>query len=140
MEIPRQQAIDLLKSWKQKGSTVGLHFAARGGTAGSTMLAKVAEVSSRIVFKNESSVLQFALYKARFAYGPVRTFLQPSREGSVELAGLHIWLESGHWLIICDAEGLGPEWLQGTSIRRALKGTGGTFKSQSERELALQNN
>ena len=61
MEISWQQAIGLLNRWKQDGSAVGLHFAARVGTAGSTMLARIAEISSRIVFKNDSGSFQFGL-------------------------------------------------------------------------------
>lgn len=37
--------------------------------------------------------------------------LRPSREGLAEIEGLHIWLESDHWLFICDGTELGTEWL-----------------------------
>jgi hypothetical protein len=111
MEVSRQQALELLKNWERTQTTLGLHFAARGGTAGSTMLARITEVSSRIIFRSDGAVLSFGLYKARFALGKVQAMLRPSREGLAEIEGLHIWLESGHWLFICDGTELGAEWL-----------------------------
>ena len=61
MEISREQAVECLNRWKDSNTVVGLYFAARGGTAGSTMLARIIEVGARIVFKNESTVLRYAL-------------------------------------------------------------------------------
>lgn len=120
MEISRQQALDLLKNWEQTQTALGLHFAARGGTLGSTMLASITEVSSRIIFKSDAAVLSFGLYKARFALGKVQALLRPSREGLAEIEGLHIWLESGHWLFICDGTELGAEWLDFTGNQKLL--------------------
>ena len=120
MEIPRQQAVDLLKNWKQTQTALGLHFAARGGTAGLTMLARITEVSSRISFKSDAAALSFGLYKARFALGKVQAMLRPSREGLAEIEGLHIWLESGHWLFICDGVGLDAEWLNFTGNQKLM--------------------
>ena len=94
------------------------------------MLAKIANVSSRIVFTNDSSVLCFALHKARFAMGGVQVLLRPSREGLAEIDGLHIWLESGHWMFVCDGRGLGREWLESTSLQRMFKGPGGLLESR----------
>ena len=138
MEISRDQAIEFLKHWKQNETIVGLHFAARGGTAGSTMLAKLTEVSSRVVFRNDLGFLRFSLYKARFAYGRVRVFLHPSREGRAEVEGLHIWLESGHWLFICDSQGLGREWLEATGMQGGVEGPGELLESQPCVEPAMQ--
>lgn len=125
MEISRKEAMDSLKRWQQNGTTVGLHFAAHGGTAVPTMLARVAEVSSRIVVKNASSVLNFGVFKARFAYGPLEVLLSPSREGLAEIRGLHIWLESGHWLFICDVQGSEQRWLELAGLALEAKGPSG---------------
>ena len=116
MEISREQALEHLNRWKLGQTTVGLYFAARGGTAGSTMLARITSVGASLVFRNESTVLRYALYKARFEYGPVQVLLQPSREGLVSISGLHIWLDSGHWLFVCDREGIGENWLQSAGL------------------------
>lgn len=137
MEISREQALECLSRWKQRNTLVGLHFAARGGTAGSTMLARITEVGTRIVFKNESSVLRFALYKARFEFGPVQVLLRPSREGLAEIDGLHIWLESGHWLFVCDGQGVAQDWLESAGLAVAKK-RGRLLESQHESELAFQ--
>lgn len=131
MEIPRQQAIALLRRWKQNETTVGLQFAARGGTAGSTMLARVRQVSSRVVFVNESSVLSFGLYQARFALSAVQVMLRPSRDGLRRIDGLHIWLASGHWLFVCDGDGLGSEWLESGGFPMRLKGPKGSLESRA---------
>lgn len=121
MEISREQALETLNRWKLGQTTVGLYFAARGGTAGSTMLARITGLGATIVFRNESTVLRYALYKARFEYGPVQVLLKPSREGMVSIHGLHIWLESGHWLFVCDGEGIGQNWLQSAGLASKLK-------------------
>src|SRR5262249_22597523 len=112
MEISREQALESLNRWKLGQTTVGLYFAARGGTAGSTMLARITSVGATIVFRNESTVLRYALYKARFEYGPVQVLLKPSREGMVSIHGLHIWLDSGHCLFVCACEGISKNWLK----------------------------
>jgi hypothetical protein len=138
MEISREQAIDSLERWKRNGTTVGLYFAARGGTAGSTMLARVTEVSSRVVFKNQSSVLCFGLFKAQFAHGPVQALLWPSRDGLAEVEGLHIWLESGHWLFVCDVHGLEEKWLEVAGLSLGTKSSGGSLESQHHFEPFFQ--
>jgi hypothetical protein len=138
VEITREQAIESLERWKRSGATVGLHFAARGGTAASTMLARVTEISSRIVFKNQSSVLCFGLFKARFSYGRVQMLLWPSREGLAEVHGLEIWLDSGHWLFICDVQGLEEKWLEMAGLALATKGPGGLLESEHALDSAFQ--
>jgi hypothetical protein len=135
MEITREQALDCLNRWKQSGTTVGLYFAARGGTAGSTMLARITEVGARIVFRNEATVLRYALYKARFDYGPIQVLLRPSREGMVSIDGLHIWLESGHWLFVCDGAGVGQSWLEASGLVTDTKKLSGLLESQEEMAL-----
>jgi hypothetical protein len=137
MEISREQAVECLGRWQQAATLVGLHFAARGGTAGSNMLARITEVGARIVFKNESSVLRFALYKARFEFGPLQVFLRLSREGMVQIDGLHIWLESGHWLFVCDGQGVAQDWLESVGLAAKRK-TPGLLESQHDSELAFQ--
>jgi hypothetical protein len=137
MKISGEQAIECLNRWKQAGTVVGLHFAARGGTAGSTMLARITEVGARIVFKNESSVLRFALYKAHFEFGPVQVLLRPSREGLAQIDGLHIWLESGHWLFVCDGQGIAQDWLESSGLAAERKSSG-LLESQHDSELAFQ--
>ena len=124
MEISREEALRALRHWKQSATTVGLIFAARGGTAHSAMLARISEVSSRVVFKAKSSVLGFALYQARFEHRPVTVLRSPRREDLAQIDGLHIWLESGHWLFICDAQGLGEKWLESATKLLEQKGTG----------------
>ncbi len=119
MEISREEALNSLRRWKHSGTTVGLIFAAHGGTAGSAMLAEIAELSSRIVFKTEMSVLTFGLFQAHFELRPLTVLRFPKREGLAQIDGLHIWLESGHWLFVCDARGLGNKWLE--SAARALE-------------------
>ena len=112
MEISREEALGWLKRWQQSRATVGLIFAAQGGTAHSAMLAQISEISSRLVFKSASSILGFSLIKARIEHRPVTVLRFPHREGLTQIDGLHIWLESGHWLFICDAQGLGEKWLE----------------------------
>lgn len=138
MEISREQAIERLNRWKASNTLVGLYFAARGGTAGSTMLARITDVGATIVFRNESTVLRYALYKARFEYGQLQVMLRPSREGMATIDGLHVWLESGHWLFVCDGEGVGQLWLESTGLATEPKKPGGLLESQPEREFALQ--
>jgi len=111
MEISREDALRALLHWRQSGARVGVIFAARGGTAHSAMLAQITEVSARIVFKTPASVLGFALHQARFEHRPITVLRFPHREGLAQIDGMHIWLESGHWLFICDAQGLGDKWL-----------------------------
>ena len=98
MEISRDQALNNLQRCKHKGTTLGLHFAGRGGAVTSTLLAPITEVSSRSVLRNDSSVLQFSWQKARFEYGPLTGLRMPAREGLAQVDGLHVWLDSGHWL------------------------------------------
>src|SRR5437879_6645229 len=111
MEISRDQAVAYLERWMGKGTVLGLQFAGRGGTATSSMLAQITEVSSRIVLRNDSSVLQFSLRKARFEYGPVTVLWMPVREALGPVDGLHVWLVSGHWLFISDIQDLGHRLL-----------------------------
>jgi len=132
MEITREDALARLNRWRRNRTTVGLYFAARGGTAGSTMLARITEVGATIVFRNESTVLRYALYKTRFEYGPLQVMLRPSREGMVTIDGLHIWLESGHWLFVCDGEGIGQHWLESTGLATEPKKPGGLLESRAE--------
>jgi hypothetical protein len=112
MVISREEGLRWLKRWKKSGTTLGLIFAARGGTAHSAMLAKISEVSSRVVFKSASSLLGFSLIKARLEHRPITVLKFPHRDGLTQIDGLHIWLESGHWLFICDAQGMGEKWLE----------------------------
>lgn len=42
--------------------------------------------------------------KLVFALGSVQALIRPPREGIAEIEGLHIWLESGHWLFICEQD------------------------------------
>ena len=132
MEITREEALELLHRWKANRTTVGLYFAARGGTAGSTMLARITDVGATIVFRNEATVLRYGLYQARFEYGPVQVLLRPSREGMVSIDGLHIWLESGHWLFVCDGERIGQNWLESADLASAPKKPSGLLESQPE--------
>jgi hypothetical protein len=138
MEISREQALECLNRWKQANALVGLYFAARGGTAGSTMLARITQVGARIVFRNESTILRYALYQARFEFGPMQVLLRPSRDAMVEIEGLHIWLESGHWLFICDGEGVGQRWLESSGLAAQPKKPGGLLESQGEQQFAFE--
>lgn len=138
MEITRDEALELLNRWKANQTKVGLYFAARGGTAGSTMLARITEVGARIVFRNEGTILRYGLYKARFEYGPVRVLLRPSRAGMVSIEGLHIWLESGHWLFVCDGGAIGQRWLEADGLARSPNKPRGLLESQEAAGLALQ--
>jgi len=135
MEITREDALARLNRWRRNRTTVGLYFAARGGTAGSTMLARITEVGATIVFRNESTVLRHALYKARFEYGPVQVLLRPSREGMVSIDGLHIWLESGHWLFVCDSVGVGQSWLEASGLVTEAQMPGGLLESHEAMAL-----
>jgi hypothetical protein len=138
MEISRERALKCLNRWKDRNTLVGLFFAARGGTAGSTMLARISEVGARIVFKSDSAILRYALYQSRFEYGPMQVLLRPSRDGMATIDGLHVWLETGHWLFVCDGEGVAQNWLDATGLA-AEPGKGcGLLKSESDREPALQ--
>jgi hypothetical protein len=98
------------------------------------MLARITEVGARIVFRNEGTELRYALYKARFDFGPMQVLLRPSRESMVSIAGLHIWLESGHWLFVCDGAGVGQSWLEATGLASDPK-KGGLPESQEEMAL-----
>jgi hypothetical protein len=138
MEVSREEALSSLRRWKQTGATVGLIFAARGGTAHSAMLAQISEVSSRVVFRAESSILAFALIKARFERRPLTVLRFPHREGLTQIAGLHIWLESGHWLFICDAQGLGEKWLESATRVLEQSGPGGPAETPHDSRPAHQ--
>jgi len=122
----------MLHRWKANQTTVGLYFAARGGTAASTMLARITGLGATIVFRNEAKVLRYGLHKARFEYGPVQVLLRPSREGMISVEGLHIWLESGHWLFVCDGERMGQDWLESGDLALAPKKPHGLLESQPE--------
>jgi len=136
MEISREEALRSLRRWQQSGTTVGLIFAARGGTAHSAMLAQISEVSSRVVFKAESSILGFALIKARFELRPITVLRTPQREGLAQINGMHIWLESGHWLFICDAHGLGEKWLESATRMLDQRCPGGPVDSSNDSRAA----
>ena len=138
MEISREQAIECLNRWKTSNTLVGLYFAARGGTASSRMLARITEVGARITFRNESTVLHYGLYQARFEYRGLQVLLRPSRDAMVSIDGLHIWLESGHWLFVCDGEGVGQSWLESAGFTIEQKGSGGLLESQAEQEFAFE--
>jgi hypothetical protein len=138
MEITRENALERLNRWRRNRTTVGLYFAARGGTAGSTMLAQITDVGATIVFRNEGTVLRYGLYKARFEYGPLQVLLKPSREGMVSIDGLHIWLESGHWLFVCDGESIGQNWLESARLASEPMKPGWLLESQAEREFAFR--
>ncbi len=131
MEISREEAFGTLRRWKRDEVTVGLIFAARGGTAGSAMLAKISELSSRIVFKTESTVLTFALIQAHFELRPLTVLRFPQREGLSQIQGLHVWLDSGHWLFVCDAQGLGNKWLESATLALEQGGPGGPAEARS---------
>ena len=135
MEITREEALERLHRWKANQTTVGLYFAARGGTAGSTMLAQITGVGATIVFRNEATVLRYGLYKARFEYGPVQVLLRPSREGLVSIDGLHIWLDAGHWLFVCDGAGIGQNWLEAEGLASEPHKPRGLLESQPEEVL-----
>jgi len=132
MEITREDALARLDRWKQNRTLVGLYFAARGGTAGSTMLARITDVGATIVFRNEGTILRYGLYKARFEYGPVNVLLRPSREGMASIDGLHIWLESGHWLFVCDGERMGQSWLEAAGMASGTTKPPGLLESKAE--------
>jgi hypothetical protein len=132
MEISRSEALNCLNRWKERGTLVGLYFAARGGTAFSTMLARITEVGATLVLRNEASLLRYALSQAKFEFRPVQVFLKPSREGMREIDGLHITLESGHWLFVCDGEGVAQDWLAAAGIVTIQKKSGGLLESQAE--------
>jgi hypothetical protein len=119
MEISRDQAIELLKHLKKTETTVGVYFAACGGTAGTTMIARISEVSWRVVFIGTSSVLRFTLLQTRFEYAPITVVRVPMRGGLLQIEGLHMWLESGHWLFVCDVNGRGKKWLK--AVANALE-------------------
>ncbi len=136
MEIAKEQAIEALKRWQEHGATVALWFAARGGTAGVTMLARITRVSGGIVFRNESSVLRFALHKARYEYGPLLFFRFPAKEGAAQINGMHIYLESGHWLFVCDDELKGARWLK--ALSEALESDDPKQLESGDTELACR--
>ncbi len=131
MEISREEALETLRRWQMRGETVGLIFAARGGTAGSAMLAAITEISSRIVFKTDSSVLTFGLYKSHFELRPLTVLRFPHRDGLAQIQGLHIWLESGHWLFVCEAGESGKKWLE--TATQALEQAGSNEPEESSR-------
>src|SRR5262245_58533181 len=64
MEISRDKALECLNRWKDRGTLVGLYFAARGGTAFATMLARITEVGATLVFRNEATLLRYASFNA----------------------------------------------------------------------------
>jgi hypothetical protein len=136
MDITREEALERLNRWKQSQTKVGLYFAARGGTAGSTMLARITDVGATIVFRNHATVLRYALYKARFEFGPVQVLLRPSREGMVSIEGLHVWLESGHWLFVCDGADIGQNWLEAAGLVSEPNNPSGLLKSQEKMALS----
>ena len=136
--MSREQAIDLLAQWEQTGITVGIYFAASGGTVVTTMLGQISHVSSRIVLTTESGLLRFALYRARFEYSPLSVLQIPAREGVSQTDGLHIWLESGHWLFVCDVKGQGKRWLRVSAQACGQGSSEGSLPSEEEFESMLQ--
>ena len=140
MEISREKALECLNRWKDRNTLVGLYFAARGGTAFSTMLARITEVGATLVLRNEATLLRYSLCHAKFEFRPVQVFLRPSREGMREIDGLHITLESGHWLFVCDGEGVAQDWLAASGMMTIRKKSGGLLESQPEQELVSQEN
>ena len=140
MEISREKALECLNRWKDGNTLVGLYFAARGGTAFSTMLARITEVGATLVVRNEATLLRYSLCQAKFEFRPVQVFLRPSREGMREIDGLHITLESGHWLFVCDGEGVAQDWLAASGMMPAPKKSEGLLESQAEQEPAFKEN
>ena len=49
------------------------------------MLARISEVTWRVVFTNKSSALRFALLQTRFEYAPHHGRAHPSERGLVQL-------------------------------------------------------
>ena len=138
MEMSREQAIDLLAQWKHTGITVGIYFAASGGTVVTTMLAQISHVSSRIVLTTGSGLLRFALYRARFEYSPLTVLQIPASEGVSHIDGLHIWLESGHWLFVCDVKGQGARWLRASAQALGQGSSEGSLPTEEELESTLR--
>lgn len=135
-ELDREAAIQHLTRWQQDGISVGAYFAVAGAIAGVTMLARIAEISVRIVLSSEDASLSFSLKDARFEYGPLQVFSFPSKrgpavalthlpQGLLSADGLHIRLQSGHSLFLCDSRALGPHWLSLVAGSMGELGPGG---------------
>ncbi len=45
-------------------------------------------------------------------------------EGLAQIHGLHIRLDSVHWLFVCDARGLGNKWLESAALALDQGGSG----------------
>jgi hypothetical protein len=122
MGIDKEQAMKYLTQWQQQSTPLGAYLAVPRSLAGVTMLAQITEVSVRIVLTNGSAILRFSLQNARFEYGPLRILALPSKlgpavavshapQGLLPRDGLHIRLESGPSLFLCDIHELGQNWL-----------------------------
>jgi hypothetical protein len=122
MQISKEQAIEYLTRWHEKNTAIGVYLSVPGAVAGLTMLAQITEVSVRIVITNESSILRFSLDNARFEYGPMHVWSLPSQSGPAVVLthlsqgllskdGLHIRLDSGFSLFLCEDRELEKHWL-----------------------------
>ncbi|MFN7948412.1 MAG: hypothetical protein U0Z53_23880 [Blastocatellia bacterium] len=128
MQISREQAIEWLQKWRREEITLWVNFTAGAGAAGLMMLAQITDVSACLVFRSEAAILRIALDKARFEYGPLQALLIPSGLGVVAAVsarkqtglapgdGLHIRLESGLSLFICENTGQGQHALDAAEL------------------------
>jgi len=139
MDITTEQAFERLTRWQQAGTTLGSYLSSPGAVVGLAMLAQIAEISVRIVLTSESTVLCFSLDKARFQFGPLSVLSLPSKLGpAVALThlpggllaadGLHIRLESGFVLFLCESPEFGQHWLNSAASFLGQPELGGVLK------------
>jgi len=140
MEITKEQAFERLKRWCDAGTTLGAYLGGPSATVGLTMLARIAELSVRIVLESESTVLCLSLDKARFQCGPLQVLSLPSKLGPavaithlpgglLAADGLHIRLEPGFVPFLCECRERGRDWLNSAAAAMAEPDLGGVLKS-----------
>ena|SRR5947207_13624846 len=136
MDITKERAFEYLKQWQKENASLGLYFGVPEAVVGLIMLAQVSEVSIRIVLTNESSVFRFSLENARFQFGPLHVLCLPSTRGpAIALTslpngllatdGLHIRLESGFVLFLCELKSAEQRWLNSVAGSMGELGPGG---------------
>src|ERR1041385_4976399 len=104
MDITKERAFEQLEQWQKEGLSLGSYFGVPKAVVGLTMIARITEVSIRLVLINEASIFSFSLDNARYQFGPLQVLSFPSTRGPavmlthlpgglIATEGVHILLE-----------------------------------------------
>ena len=108
----RAEALALLQRWQHNRTTLWVYMAANDASLATVMKASVNDVSRCLVLKNEVTVVQVDLEKARFRIAPLQVFQAPSHlgriaaisqkpDGLIGQSGLHVTTESAK-VFLCE--------------------------------------